>query len=224
MPQDMPSTLDSRALAVRRFNRFYTRRIGVLGERLWKTPYSLTEARVLFELGQRDRWVASDLGRELNLDAGYLSRILRGFEEQALLVKSASPDDGRQMLLELTSRGREVYEPMSQASHVEIAGLLGRLGDPDQRRLVDAMNTIEHLLREGPKPASAVVLREHRPGDMGYVVHRQAALYTSEYGWDTSFEALVAEIVAKFITKFDPSCERCWIAEVDGEIVGSVFL
>ncbi len=221
MQQDLPpalnprahdfAALDMRALAVRAFNRFYTRRIGVLGERLWQTPFSLSEARVLFELGQRDHWIASELGRELNLDPGYLSRILRGFEEQGLISKSPSPSDGRQMLLALTARGREVYEPMNQASQAESAGLLERLSEAEQRRLMEAMGTIEHLLGDRPRPAPTVVFRDHRPG-------------AQEYGWDGTFEALIAEIVAKFITKFDRSCERCWIAEIDGEIVGSVFV
>lgn len=213
--------------AVRRFSRFYTRRIGVLHEGLLQSPFSLAEGRVLYELAHRENLTASALSKELGLDAGYLSRILGGFEAKGLLEKVPSQADGRQSLLRLTEAGRAAFAPLDSRSQEEIGAMLAALSEPEQRRLVAALGTVEELLdaagptKRGPK---SYLLRPHQPGDMGWVVSAHGALYGREYGWDESFEALVAEIVAKFIRHFDSKMERCWIAEQDGETVGSVFL
>ncbi|MGQ9368113.1 bifunctional helix-turn-helix transcriptional regulator/GNAT family N-acetyltransferase [Azospirillum sp. ST 5-10] len=215
---------DEQIAAVRSFTRFYTRQIGVLDEGLLKSPFTLAQARVLYELAHRDGLTASGLGRELGLDAGYLSRILKGFEGQGLLTRTPAPDDGRQTVLALTPAGHAAFAPLNRASHDEVAALLGRLPAADRARLVAAMGTVQRLLDEGPADDPPFLLRPHRPGDIGWVVHRQAVLYAEEYGWDDSFEALVAEILAQFLRGFDPQRERAWIAERDGAVVGSVFL
>jgi DNA-binding MarR family transcriptional regulator/GNAT superfamily N-acetyltransferase len=210
--------------AVRAFTRFYTGRLGVLQEGLLESTFSLTEARVLFELATRNAPTAAELGRELGLDAGYLSRILRRFEEQGLIMRARSKTDGRQTLLILTEAGHAAFAPLDQRSRGQVSEMLSPLSLADQRRLVQAMETVRTLLGP-PSPAAApYILRPHRPGDMGWIVHRHGALYAQEYGWDETFEALVAEIAATFIKDFDPKRERCWIAEKDGEIVGSVLL
>lgn len=215
---------DRRLESLREFNRFYTRQIGVLRNGLLDSPFSLTEARVLYELAHRETPTASALGAELGLDAGYLSRILRGFARHGLIERRASPADGRQSLLSLTPAGRKAFATLDRRSQAQVAAMLRRLSDEDQRRLIAAMHTIEDVLG-APRPATApFVLRAHRPGDMGFVVHRHGVLYAHEYGYDERFEALVAAIVARFIERFDPTRERCWIAERDGTIVGSVFL
>lgn len=217
-------------VTVRRFNRFYTGRIGVLEERLLHSPFSLTEARVIYELAQRESATATDLVTDLRLDAGYLSRILRGFHERGLVEKRVSPEDRRRNLLSLTAAGRAAYERLDRASSDEVGGLLASLAPLERERLVGAMHEIEELLspvRSRPEPGRAdagVVLRAPRPGELGWVVYRHGVLYADEYGWDERFEALVAEIVAGFVRTFDPARERCWIAERDGRILGSVFL
>jgi DNA-binding MarR family transcriptional regulator/GNAT superfamily N-acetyltransferase len=210
-------------LAVRRFNRFYTKQIGLLEEGLLKSKFSLTEVRVLYELAHRERWTAAELGKELGLDAGYLSRMLKAFQRDGLVERDASESDGRQTILRLTEKGRKEFEPLNRASGEQVAGMLERLPGPDRHKLVRAMETIEGILepKDGSEP---FILRMHRPGDMGWVVHRHGELYWQEYGWDERFEALVAEIAAEFVKNFDPKKERCWIAERNGEIVGSVFL
>jgi DNA-binding MarR family transcriptional regulator/GNAT superfamily N-acetyltransferase len=218
------TTLERRVGAVRRFNRFYTRKIGVLHEHLLKSPLSLTEMRVLFELAHRDKTSAADLIRALDLDAGYLSRILSGFEDRGFITRQPSKEDGRQTLLSLTNRGRKTFAPLDDRAGDEVRSMLRELPAADQERLVGAMRTVEQLLGGEPAPAGPCRLRPHRPGDMGWVVHRHGVLYAHEYGWDERFEVLVAEIVAKFVNEFDPECERCWIAERDGEPVGSIFL
>ena len=210
--------------AVRSFNRFYTKQIGVLHEGLLGSPYSLTEVRVLYELAHREQPTAAELGKELGLDAGYLSRILRGFEKRGLIARVRSRTDGRQSLLSLTADGKKAFAPLNARSHDEVAGMLGRLSAAEQDRLIGAMRAIEVLLGARPEPKVPYLLRPHQPGDMGWIIHRHGALYAQEYGWDETFEALVAEIAAKFIQNFDPKRERCWIAEREGEIVGSVFL
>ena len=209
---------------VRHFNRFWTRQIGVLREEYLESPFSLTEVRVLYELAHGEETTASELGEELGLDAGYLSRILRGFEKHGLIHKRPSEADGRRRLLRLTDRGREAFAPLDARSRSEIGAMLGGMSITGQERLVGAMRTIERLLSGRPDPVVPYLLRPHQPGDMGWVVHRHGILYAREYGWDEHFEALVAEIVAKFIQQYDPRLERCWIAERDGEIVGCVFL
>ena len=218
------SALDQRVASVRRFNRFYTQRIGALEEGLLKSAFSLTEVRVLYEVAHRERVTAAELARELGLDPGYLSRILAGFARRGLVRRTPSGTDARQSLLELTGKGAKTLGPLEARSSEDIRGLLGALSEADQARLVQAMDTVETLLGARRPEASAYVLRPHRPGDVGWVVHRHAALYAQEYGWNEAFEALVAEVGAKFIREYDPERERCWIAERDGTPVGAVFL
>lgn len=217
-------TLEERVRVVRRFNRSFTRQIGVLREGLLHTPYSLTEARIIFELAQRDDLTASDLCQELGLDPGYLSRILGRLEQQGLLEKVRSETDGRQRLLRLTAEGQAEFAILDQRSRDEIADMLSELSEPNQRRLLDAMQTIEGIFDKGLKYSEPFVLRSHEPGDLGWVVHRHGVLYAEQYGWNAQFEALVAQVVADFVTHFNPDRDRCWIAEMDGEKVGSVFV
>ena len=212
---------DRRVGVVRRFNRFWTSQIGVLREGYLESRFSLTEVRVLFELARCEETTASELGGELGLDAGYLSRLLGGFEKDGLIHKRPSEADGRRSLLWLTERGRETFAPLDARSRSDIGAMLGSLSVAEQDRLVGAMSTIEGLLTE---PEGTYLLRPHESGDMGWVVHRHGILYAGEYGWDERFEALVAQIVAKFIQEYDPKREHCWIAERDGENVGCVFL
>jgi DNA-binding MarR family transcriptional regulator/GNAT superfamily N-acetyltransferase len=218
------TNIAQRVAAVRRFNRFYTKQIGLLHEGYLESPFSLAEVRVLYELAHRDTPTAAELGRELGLDAGYLSRILRGFAKRGLIHRAASKADGRQTLLSLTEKGQRAFAPLHTRSRDEIGTLLGRLSPAEQHRVLQAMHTIEHLLSASPEPRAPYLLRPHQPGDMGWVVHRHGTLYAQEYGWDERFEAMVAGIVATFIEHEDPKRERCWIAEKDGEIAGSVFL
>jgi DNA-binding MarR family transcriptional regulator/N-acetylglutamate synthase-like GNAT family acetyltransferase len=208
--------------AVRAFNRFYTRRIGALGERLLDSPFSLSEMRVLYELAHRRGATATELAADLGLDAGYLSRMLNRFRERGFLQREASAADARRQLIRLTTRGRKAFAPYESRARREVSVMLGQLPGAGQRRVVGAMQTIERALAGGTAPP--VRLRTHRPGDMGWVVHRHGAIYAGEWGYDHEFEALVARIVADFLDHFDPTGERCWIAEQDGEIVGSVFL
>jgi len=220
------AVLDRRIAAVRRFNRFYTKKIGVLSEAFLNTPYSLTEARVLHALAHRDGATATWLCEELGLDPGYLSRLLRSFEHQKLIFRNPSPQDGRQTLISLTPAGREAYEPLDRASQSDIGNLLAPLPEADQERLVGAMRTVSSLLGDAAEAATtpAFILRSHRPGDMGWVTHRHGALYAEEYGLNDRMESYVAEVVAKFLREYDPAREHCWIAEQDGVPVGSVFL
>jgi DNA-binding MarR family transcriptional regulator/N-acetylglutamate synthase-like GNAT family acetyltransferase len=210
--------------AIRRFNRFFTRRIGVLRGGLLHTPYSLTEARILFEIANHDDLTASDLSRELGLDPGYLSRILTGLERRDLIERSPSESDARRRLLTLTPEGRDAFSLLDARSREEVAEMLGELSEEEQQRLLEAMRTIERIFDKGFKYSEPFFLRTHEPGDMGWVVHRHGVLYAKEYGWDEHFEALVAEIVADFINNLDPARERCWIAEMEGERVGCVFV
>lgn len=212
-----------RVETVRAFNRFYTQRIGVLEDGYLDSVFSLAQVRVLYELAHRDALTASEIARDLGLDAGYLSRILRGFERAGLIEKRAAAADARQRLLSLTALGREVFAPLEAASNQQIAALLARLSPGEQHQLVGAMGSIMTALRETTVESVPYLLRSHRPGDMGWVVQRHGALYAG-YGYDETFEALVAEIVAGFIRHFDPRREHCWIAERNGENVGSVFL
>ncbi|HEX5911786.1 MAG TPA: bifunctional helix-turn-helix transcriptional regulator/GNAT family N-acetyltransferase, partial [Rubrobacter sp.] len=180
--------------------------------------------RVLYELAHCGETTAGELGEGLGLDAGYLSRILSGFEKHGLIRKRRSQADGRRRLLRLTEQGREAFAPLDARSRSEIGAMLGGMSVAGQERLVGSMRTIEGLLGARPEPVVPYLLRPHRPGDMGWVVHRHGVLYARESGWDEHFEALVAEIVAKFIQHYDPKRERCWIAEREGENVGCVFL
>lgn len=215
---------EERIGVVRQFNRFFTRQIGVLREGLLHSSYTLTETRVLFELGHRDHVTASGLCRELGLDPGYLSRILARLEQQGLLEKVRPDHDGRQRLLRLTLEGRNAFALLDQRSRDEVSEMLNDLSDEEQQCLLKAMQTIESVLTKGLKYSESFFLRSHEPGDMGWVAHRHGVLYAQEYGWDDHFEALVAQIVADFINNYNPQQERCWIAEMDGEIIGSVFV
>lgn len=209
---------------VRRFTRFYSRRIGLLREKLNETRFSLAEGRVIYELAQCTETTASALARELGLDPGYLSRMLASFHEQGLLQRRQSETDGRQSLISLTEAGRAAFVPLDAHSHDEVAGMLAPLGASDRRRLAKAMAEIETLLGDRPPASEPYILRPHRPGDMGWIIQRHGALYAQEFGWDDRFEGTVAEIAAGFLRNFDPRRERCWIAERDGTPLGTVTL
>ncbi len=214
--------LQARVDGVRRFNRFWTRRIGVLGEGLLRSPYSLTEARVLFEVARGEGMTASDLVRDLGLDPGYLSRVLARLEGRGVLDRVPSPSDGRRRLLRLTAAGEEAFSMLDRRSREEVTEMVGGLSEGDRGRLFDATRTIEEVL--GDNPAPEPLLRGPEPGDMGWVAGRHGALYAREYGWDWRFEALVARIVADFVDGYNPEGERCWIAERGGSNVGCVFV
>jgi DNA-binding MarR family transcriptional regulator/GNAT superfamily N-acetyltransferase len=220
--------LSPRIDTVRRFNRFYTRRIGVLQEGWQNSPFSLTEARVLYELAHRERPTATVVRNSLELDAGYLSRILAGFARRGLIERTPSEVDGRQSILALTDEGRKQFTPLETQTNEQVGAMLEKLNENEQHQLIEAIRSIERVLgsEEDAAPAAKApyLLRPHQPGDMGWIVHRQGVLYAQEYGYDEQFEALVAEIVAKFIQHYDAKRERCWIAEKGGEVVGSVFL
>jgi DNA-binding MarR family transcriptional regulator/GNAT superfamily N-acetyltransferase len=209
---------------VRAFNRFYTRLIGVLDEGLHKSPYSLTESRILYELAHADGLTATSLRRDLDLDAGYLSRILKKFEADGLISRVPSPADGRESVLSLTEKGRNAFAPLNDASVKVVETLLGRLDASRRRSVLRAMDTLRTNLDAAEPAKSEITVRALRPGDIGWVSHRQGVLYHEEYGWDGTYEALVAEILAAFVRNFDPQREAAWIAECAGEIVGSVFL
>jgi DNA-binding MarR family transcriptional regulator/N-acetylglutamate synthase-like GNAT family acetyltransferase len=209
---------------VRRFNRFYTRRIGLLQEGLLRSPFSLTEVRVLYEIAHREKPTAAELCKELGLDAGYLSRLLSNFEKNGLLSRMPSKADARQSLLSLTAYGRRVFTPLERRQGEEVAAMLGKLAASEQKELVSSMLVIEKLLGKKSGCSTRYRIRLHRPGDMGWIVHRHGVLYSQEYGYDERFEALVAGIVSDFIQNFDATRERCWVAEKDGEVVGSIFL
>lgn len=220
----MPSTDPAQEIAaVRAFNRFYTRKLGVLDQQLLKSPFSLSEARVMYELAHAGDLAAKEIGLALGLDPGYLSRIIQKFGEDGLVARKPLPSDRRQYQLSLTAKGRASFARLERTSQEHVAAMLGPLSGEDRKRLIGAMDTIERLLA-APRAATPAILRDPRPGDMGWVVQSHGALYASEYGFDASFEALVAEIAAKFVTSFDAARERCWIADIDGRPVGSVFL
>jgi DNA-binding MarR family transcriptional regulator/GNAT superfamily N-acetyltransferase len=215
----------TRAEAVRDFNRFYTRRIGVLGDAHLGSDFSLTEVRVLYELAHRARPTAAEIADTLSLDRGYLSRMLRTFKRRGLVTTAPHRDDGRSALLGLTPAGRKAFAPLDRRARNLIGGLLEPLTDGQQRRLLEAMRTIRSTLDQQQRAdAEPFTLRPHRPGDMGWVVQRHGELYSLEYGWDERFEAIVARVVADFVDNFDASVERCWIAERAGERVGSIFI
>jgi DNA-binding MarR family transcriptional regulator/N-acetylglutamate synthase-like GNAT family acetyltransferase len=217
--------LDHNIDRIRSFNRFFTKRIGVLQEGLLHSAYSLTEVRILFEIANSDAPTASLLCRELDLDAGYLSRILSRFEEQDLTTRVRSERDGRQYLIRLTQKGKDIFSELDRRSREEAAGILKELTERERQRLLSSMDEIEKILGRKSVPFSETFfLRNHRPGDMGWVTYRHGVLYAQEYGWDESFEALVAEITADFIKQYKPKWDRCILAEMNGEIAGSVFV
>jgi DNA-binding MarR family transcriptional regulator/GNAT superfamily N-acetyltransferase len=215
MPED-------RVAAVRAFNRFYTARIGVLRDGLLRTPHSLTEARVLYELGQRDVTEVADLRRELDIDAGFLSRLLARLQRDGLVDRERSTDDARRQRIRLTEDGTAAFAELDRRSADEIGAVLDALSEDDQKRLVAAMDTVHDVLTHAP-PAAGFVLRSPRPGDLGWIVQRHGAHYAQQYGWDEGFEALVARIVADYAHDHDPRREAAWIAEVDGEPAGCVL-
>jgi len=215
--------VDAHVATVRRFSRFYTRRIGALDRGFLDSEYSLTEVRVLFELRQHGSTTASAIKDELELDAAYLSRLLRDFEKRGLLTRTRSRADRRQAILRLTAKGRRDFDALDARQHAAVTKMIAPLPDTTRREVVRSMARIERLLDATPAPAASYALRDLRPGDIGWVVHRHGALYHQEYGWDETFEALVAQIVADFVQHRDPEREQCWIAESAGEIVGSIF-
>jgi len=222
--QYLPKSSNSKSgvAAVRRFNRFYTRRIGALQPHYLSSPYSLPQARVLYELGQRGECIASELGADLDLDLGYLSRLVQGLKRSGLVQGAAAKEDARRVRLTLTTKGRKAYQQLDARSRDEVGAMLAKLGVSDQSRLVGALQAVESVLDSKGKPS--VTLRTHRPGDMGWVIGAHGRLYAEEFGWDERFEALVAGIAAGFIHDLDKRRERCWIAEMSGEAVGCVFL
>jgi DNA-binding MarR family transcriptional regulator/GNAT superfamily N-acetyltransferase len=222
MDGSLDTPLDRQIAAVRRFTRFYTRHLGVLREGLLDSPFALAEARVLYELANSPDPSAAELARRLDLDPGYLSRILRRFETDGLLERDAVPADGRRAALRLTEAGRAAFAVLDAGARAQIRALLARLPEPARRRLVAAMRTVETLL--DAEADAAWLLRPLAPGDGGWVVESHGRLYAREYGWNAEFEALVAEIVAGFLRAHDPGCEGAWLAERDGVNLGSVFV
>lgn len=224
----MKAPMDQQAAAatdaVRRFNRFFTRRIGVLEESLLGSGLTLSQARVVFELGRPSEWTPGGIAAELDLDAGYVSRLLASLEKRKLVARRPSEADGRQAIVSLTARGREQHALLDTRSQEHISQLLAGLAPADRQRLLSAMATIETIMSDGAPSRVPYVIRPPRPGDIGWVISRHGALYAEEHGWDETFEGFVAEIAGGFIKSFDAKRERCWIAEREGEIVGSVFL
>jgi len=221
----MRNQLEQRTGAVRRFNRFYTRQLGLLRKTYLDSPYSLGEMRVFYEIAHGEGVTATDVARVLDLDAGYLSRVLRNFEKRGLISRKASAKDARQSHLSLTARGRKEFQPAEERSQRDVASMLGKLDARNQAKLIAAMQTIEHLLDpDAPAPPRSYRLRAPRHGDFGWMVSRHAELYAQEYNWGDPFEGLCAQIVAHFVNNFDPALERCWIAEMNGENVGCVML
>jgi DNA-binding MarR family transcriptional regulator/GNAT superfamily N-acetyltransferase len=225
MTQSAPAPAADDIAAIRRFSRFYTRQLGLLAESMHASPYSLSEARVLYELAHGRDVTASDLIRELGLDAGYLSRMLKRFEDQGLIRRTPAEDDARRSIITLTRKGEAAFAPLDRASEDGVAAMLERVPPPDRARLVAATKTIRRLLGDTPTTPEPYILRGLEIGDAGWIIRRHALIYAQEYGWTSPlFEALVAEILSKFIANFDPAHERAWIAERDGEVVGSVFI
>jgi DNA-binding MarR family transcriptional regulator/GNAT superfamily N-acetyltransferase len=222
-PARLPTMADDVA-AFRRFNRMHTRLIGTLNEKLLSTPYSLPEARIIYELATRAAPKAKEIAEALSMDAGYLSRVLGKFESAGLLRRKVSKQDSRCADLILTRRGRTAFDTLNALSEKQARTILEGLSLSDRTQLILSIQAIEEILVKSDQRRPAFILRPHRPGDMGWVVHREGALYAEEYGWDETFEALAARIVADFVTNFDPTWERCWIADVDGQSEGHIFL
>lgn len=216
--------INQQVSAIRAFNRFYTRKIGVV-DGMASSPFSLAEARVLYELAHRQKPTATDIRKELGLDAGYMSRILRDFERRKLVAREQSKADERQRFLSLTVKGRRVFAPLDERSNRDVAAMIEAVTPARRNQLVQAVDTVRRLLGDKTEATrTPYLLRLHQPGDMGWIVYRQAILYSEEYGWDGTYEALAAEIVAQFIRNYDPKWERAWVAEKDGERAGAVFV
>jgi DNA-binding MarR family transcriptional regulator/GNAT superfamily N-acetyltransferase len=220
----MQPNMESQVGAIRHFNRFYTQQIGVLQKTMLDSPFSLSELRVLYELAHREAVTAAEICRELGLDAGYVSRILRGFGKRGMLEKRASSKDGRETLLALSGAGRKAFTALDGQSSAQVANMLGKVSNPDRVRLLEAMHRIERTLESEKPKGEPYVLRPPQAGDLGWVVQRHGFLYWHEYRYDERFEAMVAQIVGEYVQNLDARRERCWIAEKDGEPVGSVFL
>lgn len=216
--------LDKRVQAFRKFNRFYTIQVGLLNQGLLKTRFSLTQSRILFELAHKKQMTASDLIRELGVDPGYLSRIIGLFEREGLVKRVRSKSDSRQRPLTLTTKGKKTFSTLNKRSTQEARNLLAKLSNEDQQELIRAMQRIQGLLEPERKETHAFLLRSHRPGDIGWIIHRHGALYAEEYDWDEAFEGLVGEILVSFLRQHDPKRERIWIGEMDGERIGSVMV
>ncbi|MCP4727962.1 MAG: MarR family transcriptional regulator [bacterium] len=216
--------LQTKIEEVRSFNRFYTKKIGLLDRGLLKTRFSLTQARIIFELAQQDKLTANELICELSIDKGYISRILDSFMKSGLIRKTKSKSDNRKKYIELTTKGRKAYSQLNNRSTGEIKVLLQNLSGEEQHRIAGAMNAIEKVLDDKQSTTDFFILRPHIPGDIGWITHRHGVVYYEEYGWDETFEALVGEILVKFVRKHDPKRERIWIAEHDGERVGSIMI
>jgi DNA-binding MarR family transcriptional regulator/GNAT superfamily N-acetyltransferase len=216
--------LDTQIATVRGFSRFYTSKLGIIEPKLLDSPFTLQEARIIYEIAQHAECTATDLVRSLGLDAGFLSRTLQGLQRRQIVARKPSKADRRANELVLTAKGRAAFAELDGKSRSEVAALLSGLDDTERARVVGAMTAIEETLQPAAQKTAAFLLRSHRPGDIGWVVSRHGAIYAQEYGWDTSFEALVAEIGGQFLRDFDAKREHCWIAEVSGEPVGSIFL
>jgi DNA-binding MarR family transcriptional regulator/GNAT superfamily N-acetyltransferase len=216
-------TPDETVAAVRRFTRFYTRRIGMLQEALLRSEFNLPEGRIVYEIAQREKPTASDLAADLDLDAGYLSRLLKGLEQGGFVTRTPSDADARQSFLKLTGKGRREFDKINSRSNIEVGKLLEPLGVSDRKALRTALTTAERLLNSEAQQA-VCTFRDLQPGDMGWIIHRHGALYSEEYGWDNTFEALVAKVGGEFIERFDPKWDGAWIAQIDGRIIGSVLL
>jgi DNA-binding MarR family transcriptional regulator/GNAT superfamily N-acetyltransferase len=216
--------LDRQIAAMRRFSRFYTRKLGIIEPKLLDSPWTLQEARIIYEIAERQNCSATELVRALGLDAGFLSRTLQALQRRQIVARKSSKADGRVTELTLTAKGRAAFADLDSRSRSVVAALLGSLESAERAAIVSSMTTIEHTLEPQAEQPAGFLLRSHRPGDIGWIVSRHGALYAQEYGWDISFEALAAEIAAQFIRSYDPAREHCWIAEIGGEPVGSVLL
>lgn len=210
--------------AVRGFNRFYTRQLGLLERGLLGSNFTLTEARVLYELAHRKASTASEIGKDLGLDLGYLSRVLKKFERHHLIERTRSSSDGRQQRLKLTRKGHDAFDPLNRAAKAQIANMIEPMTQDQRRELVEAMWKAQRLLRPDSAPAPSYCLRTLRTGDIGWIIHRQAVLYAQEYGWDETYEHLITDILANFVRDYVPEAERAWVAEAEHKVVGSVFL
>jgi DNA-binding MarR family transcriptional regulator/GNAT superfamily N-acetyltransferase len=224
MKSNTNPALESQIAAIRGFSRFYTRKLGIIEPKLLASPWTLQEARIIYEIAQHDSCTATDLVRTLGLDAGFLSRTLQALQRRQIVARKPSRTDRRANELALTAKGRAAFAELDQRSRDEVAALLAGLDDRERSAIVSAMTVIEQVLEPPAQKPAGFMLRSHRPGDLGWIVSRHGAIYAQEYGWDISFEALAAEITAQFLRSWNPRREQCWIAEIGGEPVGSIFL